>query len=147
MISRDRVANEFALDGHGRRIRTTIYEPSDPGSKASRAAYVIGPNGSLAPEKGSCAAFVAYDYSSEGYVTKTHYYDRNGSPTPGKDGAFIKQTKHDKFGRVIESTSLWKDGQPMNDTDRTAGQRKFYNDQGNLVKTREYRCRRKSYRT
>ena len=52
------------------------------------------------PKKGSCAAFVAYDYSPEGYVTQTHYYDQNGNPTPGKDGAFIKQTKHDKFGRV-----------------------------------------------
>ncbi len=131
--SQGRIANEFALNRHGQRIRTTIYAPSDPGSKGSRAAYVIGPNGSLAPEKGSCAAFAAYDYSTDGYVTKTHYYDRNGSPTPGKDGAFIKQTRYDQFGRLIEGTSLWKDGQPMNDMDGNAGIRRFYDDQGNLA--------------
>ena len=66
---------------------------------------------------------MSYDYSPEGYVTQTHYYDQNGNPTPGKDGAFIKETKYDEFGRLIESTSLWKDGQPMNDMDGNAGMR------------------------
>jgi YD repeat-containing protein len=89
----------------------------------SRTAYVIGRNGSLAPEKGSCAAFVSYDYSPKGYVTQTHYYDQEGNPTPGKDGAFIKQQKYDELGRIIESTSLWKDGKPMNDMDGNAGTR------------------------
>jgi hypothetical protein len=130
-----RVAGEVALDRRDQRIRTTIYSPSDPRPRDSRTAYVIGPDGSLAPEKRSCATFVAYDYSSEGYVTKTHYYDRNGNPTPGKDGAFIKEAKREKFGRVIESTSLWKDGRPMNDINGNAGTRRFYDDQGNLVKS------------
>jgi hypothetical protein len=104
--SQGRIAYEVALNRRGQRIQTTIYAPSEPGSIGSRAAYVIGPNGSLAPEKGSCAAFVTYDYSSEGYVTQTHYYDQTGNPTPGKDGAFIKQKKYDEFGRRIGTTSF-----------------------------------------
>jgi len=128
-----RIAYEVALNRRGQRIRTTIYAPSEPGAKGSRAAYVVGPNGSLAPEKGSCAAFVTYDYSPEGYETRTHYYDQNGNPTPGKDGAFINQKKYDQFGRQIESTSLWKDGRPMNDMDGNSGGRLSYDDHGNLV--------------
>jgi hypothetical protein len=132
-----RIAYEVALNRRGQRIRTTMYAPPEPESKDSRAAYVIGPNGSLAPEKGSCAAFVGFDYSPEGYETQTHYYDQNGNPTPGKDGAFIKQEKHDSFGRRIEDTSLWKDGRPMNDMDGNAGSRFSYDDQGNLVTMKE----------
>src|SRR5262249_40682811 len=75
-----------------------------------------------------------YDYSSEGYQTQVHFYDRNGNPTPGEDGAFIKQKKRDKFGRVIEFTSLWKDARPMNDMNGEAGTRAFYDDQGNRVR-------------
>jgi hypothetical protein len=131
--SNERIAYEVALDKHGQRIRTTIYAPWAPGSERSRRAYVIGPKGSLAPEKGSCAAFVHYDYSPEGYVTQIHYYDQNGNPTPGKDGAFIKQKKYDWLGRAIESTSLWKDGRPMNDITHVAGEHRSYDDQGNLI--------------
>jgi hypothetical protein len=128
-----RIAYEVALNRRGQRIKTTIYAPAEPGSKGSRAAYVIGPNGSLAPEKESCAAFVTYDYSPEGYVAQTHYYDQNGNPTPGKDGAFINQKKYDQFGRQVESTELWIDGRPINDLDGNTGERFFYDDQGNIV--------------
>jgi hypothetical protein len=131
--SKGQVAYEVALNRQGQRIGTTIYAPSEPGSIGNRAAYVIGPNGSLAPQKGSCAAFVTYDYSPEGYVTQTHYYDQNGNPTPGKEGAFIKRANYDQFGRQVESTSLWKDGRPMNDMDGNAGERLSYDDQGNVV--------------
>jgi hypothetical protein len=128
-----RIANEVAMDRHGQRIRTTICAPSGPGSDDSRFAYVIGRNGSLAPEKGSCAAFVSYDYSSEGHVTQTHYYDQNGNPTPGRAGAFIRETKYDELGRPIEGTSLWKDGKPMNDMDGNATDRKLYDKKVNIV--------------
>jgi energy-coupling factor transporter ATP-binding protein EcfA2 len=131
--SSGRIAYEVGLNRQGQPIRTTIYAPSKPGSKESRAAYVIGRDGSLAPERGSCAAFVTHDYSPEGYATQTHYYDQNGNPTPGEDGAFIKKAKHDQSGRLIEGTSLWRDGRPMNDMDGNAGSRFFYDDQGNLV--------------
>jgi hypothetical protein len=128
-----RVAYEVAVDRQGQPIRNTIYAPSKPASPENRAAYVIGRNGSLAPEKGSCAAFVSYDYSPEGYATQTHYYDQNGNPTPGEDGAFVKKKKYDQFGRLIEGTSLWNDGRPMNDMDGNAGTRYSYDNQGNLV--------------
>ena len=131
--SQGRIAYEVALDRHDQRIRTTIYGPSDSGSKATRKAYVIGPNGSLAPERGSCAAFVGYDYSPEGYVTQTHYYDQNSNPTPGEAGAFIRETKYDELGRPIESTSLWKDGKPMNDMDGNSTDRTIRDKKNNLV--------------
>src|SRR5262249_1353650 len=66
-------------------------------------------------------------------VTQTHYFDQNGSPTPGEDGAFTKQSKYNRFGRPIESTSLWKDGRPMNDKAGSAGARFSYDDLGNVV--------------
>jgi hypothetical protein len=128
-----RIANEVALNRQGQRISTTIYGPANSASIRNRTAYVIKRNGSLAPERGSCAAFVSYDYSSEGYVTQTHYHDQEGTPTPGKDGAFTKQQKYDGLGRVIESTSLWKDGRPMNDMDGGATERSSYDEKGNLV--------------
>jgi hypothetical protein len=128
-----RVAHELALNRQGEQIDTTIYLPANSGSIGSRTAYVINRNGSLAPGRGSCAASVRYDYSSEGYITRTHYYDQSGNSTPGKDGAFIKQLKYDKLGRRIESTSLWKDGRPMNDMDGNAEGRFAYDDYGNVV--------------
>src|SRR5271166_1650136 len=130
-----RIAYEIGLNRRGQRATTAIYGPSEGGAVVSRTVYEIERNGSLAPEKGSCAAFESYDYSPEGYVTRVHYYDQSGNPTPGKDGAFIKATKYDQLGRKIESTSLWKDGRPMNDMDGNSGQRFFYDEKGNLVRT------------
>jgi hypothetical protein len=99
--------------------------------------YVSGINKSYEAakirEKGSCAAFLTYDYSPEGYVARVHYLDQAGNPTPGKDDAFIKQSKYDRQGQLIESTSLWKDGRPMNDNDGNAGMRYSYDNSGNLV--------------
>ena len=128
-----RIAYEVNLDRHRQRISATLYGLADSGSTSSRAAYVIKRNGSLASEKGSCAAHVGYDYSPEGYVTQIHYYDYDNKPTPGKDGAFIKETKYDNFGRIIQSTSLWQDGKPMNDMDGSATERDSYDTKGNLV--------------
>ena len=129
-----RIAYEIGLSRQGQRIETTVYGPPEGGSIISRTAYEIGRNGSLFPERGSCAAFESYDYSPEGYATQIHYYDQNGNPTPGKDGAFIKAKKYDRLGRKIESTSLWKDGRPMNDMDGNSGTRYSYDEKGNLVR-------------
>ena len=133
--ARGRIAYEIGLNTRGQRIATTIYGPSEADAVVSRTVYEIGRNGSLSPEKGSCAAFESYDYSPEGYATQIHYYDQNGNPTPGKDGAFIKAAKYDQLGRKIESTSLWKDGNPMNDMDGNSGARSFYEKKGSLVRT------------
>jgi hypothetical protein len=127
------IAYEVFLDRHGQRLQSIIYSPSELGSVRSRNAYEISKDGSLAPQKGSCAAFLAYDYSPEGYAWRVHYLDQAGNPTPGKDNAFIKQSKYDQQGRVIESTSLWKDGRPMNDQGGNAAMRSVYDDSGNLV--------------
>jgi hypothetical protein len=128
-----RIAYEIGLNAQGQSISTIIYGPANSRSMHSRTAYEINRNGSLAPEKGSCAASVIYEYSPEGYISRTYYYDQNANPTPGKDGAFIKKAKYDEFGQIIESTSLWKDGKPMNDTDGNAGTRLLYDENGNLV--------------
>jgi CTP:molybdopterin cytidylyltransferase MocA len=128
-----RVAYEVDLNARGHPISTTIYGPANSRSMHSRTAYEINRNGSLAPEKGSCAASIAYEYSPEGYVIRTHYYDQNGNPTPGKAGAFIQETKYDELGRKIEVASLWKDSGRMNDTDGSATERRAYDESGNLV--------------
>jgi eukaryotic-like serine/threonine-protein kinase len=127
------VAYELALNRQGQRINTTVYGPFEAGSTRNRTAYEIGRKGSLSPEKSSCAAYVSYDYSPEGYVTQTHYYDQSGNPTSGKEGAFIKQKKYDELGREIESASLWKDGRPMNDMDGNAATRYSYDESSNVV--------------
>jgi hypothetical protein len=90
------VAYEISLDRDGQRLQSIIYSPSDPGPVRRRTVYAIGKDGSLAPQKGSCAAFLTYDYSPEGYVARVHYLDQAGNPTPGKDDAFIKQSKYDR---------------------------------------------------
>jgi hypothetical protein len=100
------IAYEVFLDRNGQRLQSIIYSPSESGPVHSRNAYTISKDGSLAPQKGSCAAFLAYDYSPEGYELRVHYLDQVGNPTPGKDNVFIKQSKYDRQGRVIESTSF-----------------------------------------
>src|SRR5262249_6445712 len=117
-----RVAYERYLDRNRKPLGSIIYAPSalprkgssEPGLP-SRIAYNTTPNGSLAREKGSCSAFEKYDYSQEGYKTQTHYLDQDGGPTPGKQGAFIRQVEYDRQGHALKSISLWKDGRPMND--------------------------------
>src|SRR5262249_54523013 len=112
------IAYEVFLDRDGQRLQSITYSPSEPsesGPVRSRNAYAISKDGSLAPQKGSCAAFLTYDYSPEGYVWRVHYLDRAGNPAPGKDNAFINHRKYDRQGRVIGSTSLWTAGRPMND--------------------------------
>ena len=134
--TRGQIAYEVLLDRRGQRLQSIIYSPSESsesGPVRSRNAYTISKDGSLAPQKGSCAAFVTYDYSPEGYVWRVHYLNQVGNPTPGKDNAFIKQGKYDWQGRVIESTSLWKDGRPMNDQDGIAGSHTSYDESGNMV--------------
>ena len=128
-----RIAYEVGLSRQRQRIKTTVYGPPEGDTTISRTAYEIGPNGSLFPEKGSCAAFERNDYSPEGYVTQIHYYDQTGNPTPGKDGAFIKAMKYDHRGRKIESMSLWKDGRPINDLDGNSSTRLSYDETGNLA--------------
>jgi YD repeat-containing protein len=127
------IAYEVLLDRHGQRLQSIIYSPSEPGPVRSRNVYTISQDGSLAPQKGSCAAFLSHDYTPEGYIWRVHYLDQAGHPTPGKDNAYIKQSQYDRQGRVIESTSLWKDGRPMNDQDGNAATRSSYDDSGNLV--------------
>jgi hypothetical protein len=131
--TQDQIAYEVFLDRHGQRLQSIIYSPPEQEAVRSRNAYEIRKGGSLAPQKGSCAAFLTYDYSPKGYEWRVHYLDQTGNPTPGKDNAFIKQSKYDRQGRVIESTSLWKDGRPMNDQDGNAGQRVSYDESGNMV--------------
>jgi hypothetical protein len=135
--ARGHIAYELFLDRHGQRLQSIIYSPSEPPSELepvrSRNAYEISKDGSLALQQGSCAAFTTYDYAPEGYVERVHYRDQAGNPTPVKSGAFIRQFKYDRQGRVIESTSLWKDGRPMNDQDGSAGERSSYDESGNLV--------------
>src|SRR5262249_907047 len=124
------IAYEIFLDRDGQRLQSIIYSPSEQGPARSRNAYEISKDDSPAPQKGSSGGFMTYDYTPEGYEGRVRYRDQAGHPTPGKDGAFIKQSKYDRQGRVIESTSLWKDGRPMNDQDGNAVTRFSYDESG-----------------
>jgi eukaryotic-like serine/threonine-protein kinase len=131
-----RIAYEVVLDRDGQQLRSIVYSPperSKSGPVRSRNLYTISKDGSLAPQKGSCSAYLTYGYSPEGYVWRVHYLDQAGNPTPGRDNAFIQQRKFDEQGRVIEGVSLWKDGRPMNDRDGTAGWRTSFDESGNLA--------------
>jgi len=69
----------------------------------------------MGSQVGSCAAFLKFDYSTEGYPIRTHYLDQAGNPTAGMDGAFVLRRDFDPQGKQLRLLSLWKDDQPMND--------------------------------
>src|SRR5262249_11728763 len=62
-----RVAYEVSLDRTGKRVRSIIYSPADLKISNSRNAYMIGKTGAMGSQVGSCAAFLKFDYSTEGY--------------------------------------------------------------------------------
>lgn len=127
------VAYEVSLDRNGQRVRSIVYSPADQKTPNSRNAYMIGKAGSLAPQVGSCAAFLKYEYSKDGYEVRTHYLDQIGNPTAGMDGVSILQKDFDPQGKEIRTLSLWKDGQPMNDKVGNAEVRYLYDDLGNVI--------------
>jgi energy-coupling factor transporter ATP-binding protein EcfA2 len=128
-----RVAYEVSLDRNGRRLRSVVYSPADHKTPNSRNAYMIGKSGSMAPQVGSCAAFLKFEYSKDGYERRTHYLDQMGNPTAGKDGVSMLQRDFDRQGREIRLLSLWKDGQPMNDKVGNAEARYLNDDLGNII--------------
>lgn len=127
------VAYEVALDRTGQRVRSIVYSPVDQKSPDSRNSYMIGKLGSVAPHVGSCAAFLRYEYSDEGFEIKTHYINQIGNPTVGRDGIYILAKKFDSQGRELSMLSLWKDQRPMNDNMGNADMRFSYDDMGNMI--------------
>jgi hypothetical protein len=141
--ARNQLVNEVLLDRAGKRIQSTLYSPPEPPDIApdqvrSRDAYTIGREGSLAPEKGSCAVFSRSEYSPQGYTTNIHYLDQDGKPTPGKDGAYIKAREYDNLGHIVRKMSLWKDGRPMNDDAGNAETRSVYDNAGNEIAEEQF---------
>lgn len=63
--AKEKVAHEVSLDRFGRRVRSVTYAPSDSETGNTRTAYLIGRDGSLAPQQRSCQAFVSYDYRTK----------------------------------------------------------------------------------
>ena len=56
------------FDRGGKRIESTVFPPGTSRPMQSRYVYRTGGDGSLAAERGSCAAYYIYDYSPEGHV-------------------------------------------------------------------------------
>ena len=129
----DRVAYEVALDRNGQRVRSIVYSPVDQNPPKSRDAYMIGKAGSLAPQVGSCASFLRYEYSKDGYEVRTHYLDQIGNPTAGKDGVAILQKDFDSQGKEIRLLSRWTNGRPMNDKWGNAEFRSLNDGLGNVI--------------
>ncbi len=129
----DQVAYEVSFDRSGQRVRSIVYSPVDQKPLRSRNAYMIGKAGSMAPQVGSCAAFLRYEYSKDGYEFRTHYLDQIGNPTAGKDGVSISQKDFDPQGKEIRLLSLWKDGRPMNDKFGNAEMRSSNDEFGSIT--------------
>ena len=89
------VAYEVSLDRNGQRVRSIVYSPVDRKTPNSRNAYMIGTTGSLAVQLGSCAAFLKYEYSEDGYEVRTHYLDQLGNATTGLFGVSTMQKRFD----------------------------------------------------
>ena len=128
-----RIAYEVALDRAGQRVRSIVYSPVDARSPRSRNAYLIGKSGSLALQAGSCAAYLRYEYSPEGFLTRTHYLNQIGNATAGKDGVSVLEKTYDAQGRDTSLISRWKDGRPMNDRMGNADMRTTYDARGYRV--------------
>jgi hypothetical protein len=127
----ERVAAEVAFDRHGKRLRSTIYSPYDPNDQDHRSAYLIGGEGSFAPQAHSCSTFIRFDYTKEGYQARIHYLDRAGNPTPGIDGVYIQEHEYDGAGHEINLISRSRDGGMMNDRVGNAVMRYRYDSSGN----------------
>lgn len=126
-----RVAYEVSLDRNGQRVRSIAYSPIDQKTPNSRSAYMIGKEGSLAPQVSSCAAVLKYEYSEAGYEVRTHYLDQIGNPTAGRDDVFIMEREFDQHGNDIKVLSLGRDNRPMNDRVGNAEVRYRNDDLGN----------------
>ncbi|MEO5741527.1 MAG: hypothetical protein ABIS29_13125, partial [Vicinamibacterales bacterium] len=131
--AKGQVAYEVSLDRSHQRVRSIVYSPVDPKTPNIRTAYLIGKAGSLAPQVGSCAAFLKYEYSGDGYEARTHYLDQIGNATAGKDGVAVSQQEFDQNGNMIKLISLWKGDRPMNDKAGNAEMRLKYDQMGNVV--------------
>jgi hypothetical protein len=140
----DHIAAEVAFDRDGKRLRSTIYSPYDARDKEHRTAYMINGEGSphmvedttgggsaWDPLK-SCAEYIRFDYSAQGYEAGMHYLDRVGRPTPGRDGAYILEREFDDVGHVISLMSKYRDGRRMNDRTGNATMRYTYNASGDV---------------
>lgn len=128
------VVHEVASDRFGRYVRNVTYDATaDSKTDNIRTAYLIGKDGSLAPQQNSCQAYVQYEYDDNGYEMHTRYYDRTRQPTAGRDNAIAMQQKFDAKGNNIAILSLWRDGSLMNDDAGNAEFRMTYDELGNVL--------------
>lgn len=134
----ERIAAEVAFDREGKRLRSTIYSPYDPADPDHRSAYLTGSEGSLAPQAQSCSTFIRFDYTKEGYEARSHYLDRAGNPTPGLDGAYIREHEYDDAGRETSLISSFRDGRKMNDRTGNSVLRSKYDSNGNIEREESY---------
>jgi serine/threonine protein kinase len=88
------------------------------------------------PRAGSGAAYVAFEYSPEGWTTTIRYRDHNGNPRGDGNDIFGRKFVHDEHGFVIRESYLGPRDLPMLHPDGFATEERPVDAQGNVLERR-----------
>jgi hypothetical protein len=88
------------------------------------------------PRAGSGAAYVAFEYSPEGWTTAIRYRDHNGNPRGDGNDIFGRKLDHDQHGFVIRESYLGPRDLRMVHPDGYATEERTVDEQGNTVERR-----------
>jgi len=111
--SRMSVIYQKEYNKYDKMVRGLVYSPhEEKGLKV--LAHYVGSDGYPKPDKNSSTEFVEFDYRTKG-VEVLHYSDREHNPQPGPFKQYGRLNKFNAQGLIIKSTSLDKEGTPMND--------------------------------
>jgi hypothetical protein len=96
-------------------------------------AHYTDPRGLPKARTGSGAAYLAIDWSNDGFEREVRYLDRSGRPLPNDEGVFGHRQEHDKRGLVLSLTFLDARGQPALHKYGHAGWTSRFDEHGNLT--------------
>jgi hypothetical protein len=88
------------------------------------------------PRAGSGAAYVAFDYSPEGWTTAIRYRDHNGNPRGDGNDIFGRKFVHDEHGFVVRESYLGPRDLAMLHPDGYATEERTVDAQGNVLERR-----------
>ncbi|MDR3537467.1 MAG: hypothetical protein P4L71_13300 [Acetobacteraceae bacterium] len=120
---------ENAYDQNGNQRWGYEYLPGT--DRSQRAAYYVGPNGTLANFKNSPASVIRFDFSDEGNERQLRYFDRDGHPQSGPNHAYGRRFEYNGAGLPTTMVSIDQFGKDMDDTDGNAAMHLTYDRAGN----------------
>lgn len=101
-----RVDKEHAADHTGKRMWSFIFTAKDRG-------HYLDEHGLPRTAQGTDLVGVKFEFDENGFVLKETYTDFRGNPRPNQDGAFGRQHTRSSDGRIVETTALGPNGEPM----------------------------------